>query len=59
MVMAVVYTYSGDFDSAIDELEYLLSIPSWCTPTSLRADPVFTPLHDLPRFQELLKQYEK
>ena len=59
MVMAQIYTLVGMYDLAIDELEYHLSIPAWSTPAYLKADPIFAPLRDKPRFQELMKKYEK
>jgi len=59
MVMAIVYALVGEYESAIDELAFLLSIPAWCTPIQLRTDPIFAPLQDIPRFKQLLKQYER
>ena len=59
MVMAQVYTMVGEHDKAIDELEYLLSIESWCTPEYLRADPLFDPLKNNPRFHEVLEDYNR
>jgi hypothetical protein len=58
MVMAQIYAIVGEYDLAIDELEFLLTIPSMCTPNYLRAEPIFAPLHDNPRFNELLEKYE-
>ncbi len=58
MVMAYVYTIVGEYDLAIDELEYHLSIPAWSSPASLRAEPIFAPLQDIPRFQALLEKYD-
>ncbi len=57
MVMAMIYTIVGEYDSAIDELEYSLSIPSWCTSKFLMADPIFAPLREIPRFVELVEKY--
>jgi hypothetical protein len=59
MVMASVYTKAGRYDDALDELEYLLSIPSPFTARLLAITPDFAPLHDYPRFQALLEKYEK
>ncbi|MDH3890464.1 MAG: hypothetical protein OEV49_05220 [candidate division Zixibacteria bacterium] len=56
--MAQIYSIVGEYDLAIDELEYVLSIPSWCTPALLRADPIFAPMQELPRFVALLEKYD-
>jgi hypothetical protein len=58
MVMAQIYTMVGEYDKAIDELAYLMSIPSQCSSAFLRADPIFAPLQELPRFIALLEKYE-
>ena len=58
MVMAQIYTISGKYDEAIDVLEYHLSIEAWSTPVFLRADPIFAPLLEIPRFQEVLRNYK-
>ena len=57
MVMATIYTIVGEFELAIDELEYVLSIPAWCTAKYLMADPIFTPLYEIPRFQKVIEKY--
>ena len=57
MVMAMIYTIVGEYEKAIDELEYVLSIPSWCSPAYLKADPLFAPLHGMSRFQEVIGKY--
>jgi hypothetical protein len=57
MVMAQIYTLVGEYDLAIDELEYHLSIPSWSTPAYLKADPIFEPLQNIPRFKILLSNF--
>ena len=57
MVMAIIYTFVGEFDLAIDELEYALSIPAWCSPEYLIGDPIFTPLLEIPRFKVMLDKY--
>lgn len=59
MVMAQIYTIVGEYELAIDELEFVLSIPAWCTAEYLKADPLFAPLYDNPRFQALMKKYER
>ncbi len=55
---AVVYTRAGDYDTAIDRVETLMSIPYTTTATVLRLHPRWAPLRNHPRFQALLKKYE-
>ncbi len=56
--LAFTYVLVGDYDNAMDQIEYLLSIPSWLSVPLLSIDPKYDPLRDHPRFQELLKKYE-
>jgi Flp pilus assembly protein TadD len=55
--LAVIYTLVREYDAALDEIEYLLSIPSWFSVHDLRLDPDFDPLRDHPRYQPLLEKY--
>ena len=59
MVMAKIYTIVGEYDLAIDELDYSLSIDGWSTPIGLLSDPIFAPLYDNPRFKEVIGKYAK
>jgi serine/threonine protein kinase/tetratricopeptide (TPR) repeat protein len=52
--LAQIYVMVGDYDSATDQLEYLLSIPSYISIPYLRIDPTWAPLRNHPRFQKLL-----
>ena len=58
MVMASIYTKAGRYDEALDELEYLLTIPSPFTARLLAITPDFAPLCAHPRFQALMEKYE-
>jgi serine/threonine protein kinase/tetratricopeptide (TPR) repeat protein len=51
--LAQIYVMVGDYDSAIDQLEYLLSIPSYTSIPYLRIDPTWSPIRNHPRFQKL------
>ncbi len=52
--LAKIYTMIGDQDTAIDHIEYLLSIPSEISIPLLRIDPAWDPLRNHPRFQAIV-----
>jgi tetratricopeptide (TPR) repeat protein len=54
--MAVVYAATGQPERAIDQLEYLLSIPNWFSAAYLKIAPDLAPLRGNPRFEALLQQ---
>jgi hypothetical protein len=58
-----VYTITGEIDKALDQYEYLLSIPSWITTDGLRVTPKYMhpqeeALRAHPRFEQLLSTEE-
>ncbi len=55
--VAEVHAILGNNTHAIEILEGLLSRPSWVAVESLKVDPVWDPLRNDPRFQELLNKY--
>jgi serine/threonine protein kinase/tetratricopeptide (TPR) repeat protein len=55
--LARIYVMVGDYDSAIDQLEYLLSIPTYMSIPYLRIDPTWAPLRNHLRFQKLLEKH--
>jgi TolB-like protein len=55
--LATVYVIVGDFEAALELLEWLLEHPSAMTVGRLRAEPRWDPLRDHPRFQALLEKY--
>jgi TolB-like protein/Flp pilus assembly protein TadD/predicted Ser/Thr protein kinase len=57
--LAKIYVAVGDYEAALNELAYLLSIPSGLSVPLLRLDPTWDPLRDHPRFQALIEKYEK
>jgi serine/threonine-protein kinase len=52
--LAQIYTLVGKHDAACEQLEQLLSVPSWVSPALLEMDPRWDRLRDRPRFQRLL-----
>jgi len=53
--LATIYTTVGDYEAALDQIEYLISIPGYFSVPLLRLDPIWDPLRHHPRFQKLLK----
>ncbi|MBN2090028.1 hypothetical protein JW964_10450 [candidate division KSB1 bacterium] len=56
--LAEIYVIVGEYDAAIDLLEYLLSIPSTVTIPYLKICPIWAPLREHPRFKKLLADGE-
>jgi serine/threonine-protein kinase len=55
--LAMIYTVVGEYEEAINRLEYLMSVASGdiVSIPVLRMDPVWDPLRQHPRFQRLLE----
>jgi tetratricopeptide (TPR) repeat protein len=56
--LAMIYTVVGEYEEAINQLEYLMSIPSGdiVSIPVLRLDPMWDPLRQHPRFKRLLEE---
>jgi len=52
--LARIYVMVGEYDAALKEMEYLLSIPSNLSISLLRVDPAWAPLRNNPRFKKLV-----
>jgi tetratricopeptide (TPR) repeat protein len=53
--LARIYVMVGKHELAIEQLEYLLSIPSRFSRQLLHLDPTWKPLQKYPRFQKLVE----
>ena len=53
--LAETYTIAGEYDAAIEKLEYLLEIPAGVHIGELKVEPVWDSLRNHPRFQKLLE----
>ena len=53
--LARIYAMVGEYDSAIERLEFLLSVPGEMSIPLLRLDPAWKPLRDHRRFKKLLE----
>ena len=54
--MARIYAMVGEREAAVDQLEYLMSIPFDLAAPGLRLDPTWDGLLDHPRFQKLVSR---
>jgi len=54
--LARIYVMVGEYDMAIEKLEFLLSVPGELSIPLIRLDPAWDPLRDHPRFIKLLGQ---
>ncbi|MGH8004127.1 MAG: protein kinase domain-containing protein, partial [Limisphaerales bacterium] len=59
ITLARIYTMTGEYDAALKEIAYLLSIPSELHISSLRLEPIWAPLKNHPRFQKLIAEEKK
>ena len=58
--LAQIYVMVGEYEEALDKIEYLLSIPSHqISVPLLRLDPRWDPLREHPRFKRLLEKYSE
>ena len=58
--LAQIYVMVGEYEEAIDQIEYLLSIPThWLSVPLLRLDPTWDPLREHPRFKQLLEKHSE
>jgi tetratricopeptide (TPR) repeat protein len=57
--LATTYTLIGEYDLAVEQLEYLTSIPAGLLSLPFLKSAYFAPLRDHPRFQALIAKYEK
>lgn len=55
-VRMIICIAVGDYEAAIRELQFLMSVPSNLTPAILRLHPGFDPLRDDPRFKKLAEE---
>ena len=56
--LAEIYVMVGEYEEALDKIEYSQSIPSiYLSIPLLRLSPTWDPLRDLPRFKRLLEKY--
>jgi tetratricopeptide (TPR) repeat protein len=57
--LALIHMLLGDLDAAVDQIDYLLAIPSFTSVPLLKIVPLWDPLRDHPRFQSVLEKYSR
>jgi serine/threonine protein kinase/tetratricopeptide (TPR) repeat protein len=57
MDLISIYVMTGNYDDAMDQMIYLLSIPSYHSMNYFRLIPRLDPLRKLPRFQRLMERH--
>jgi non-specific serine/threonine protein kinase len=55
--MAWIFTLLGERDLALDQLDRLMTIPSWITPAWIEMDPRWDSLRDHPRYAKTLASH--
>ncbi len=55
--LARIYVTVGEYELALEQLDYLLSIPGFLSAKLLQLDPIWKPLWDLPEFTQLIEKY--
>jgi tetratricopeptide (TPR) repeat protein len=58
MDLAKIYTMVGEYDLAIDKIDYLLSIPGELSVPYIKINPVWKPLFNNPKFSKVLEKYQ-
>ena len=48
--LSKIYVLAGEYDLAMDKIEYLLTLPGDLSITLLKIDPAYNKLRVLPRF---------
>jgi len=55
--LALIYVMVGKYDLAIEQIKYLLTIPSFLSTRILELDPRWAPLKNHPEFKKILEKY--
>jgi len=59
MDMILIYIMVGEFDAAMDKIEFLLSKPAWLSIGWMNFDLRHRPLYDNPRFEKIIEKYSR
>ncbi len=57
--MATIYVMVGEYERTLDQIDLLLSIPSFMSVRRLETDPIWDPLRSHPRYKQIIAKYSK
>jgi TolB-like protein/AraC-like DNA-binding protein/predicted Zn-dependent protease len=57
--LARIYVFTGEYQEAVKQLDYLLSVPGTMSVNLLLLDPTWEPLWNLPEFEMLTGKYSR
>ena len=57
--LAYIYALAGEREAALEQLEHLLSIPSWFSVPWIELDPRWRSLRGHPRYRDLMDKYRQ
>jgi serine/threonine protein kinase/tetratricopeptide (TPR) repeat protein len=55
--LAIIYTLNGDYNSALKQIDFLLSIPGRFSVSLLKLDPLYDPLRNLQGYKAIVQKY--
>jgi tetratricopeptide (TPR) repeat protein len=55
--LAIIYIMIGDYDAALDQIEFMLSVDSWMTFPYLEINPYWERLEEHPRYKSLAEKH--
>ena len=55
--LAQAYILLGDYDKALNQIDFLLSIPGEFSINKLKLDPLYDPLRNLPGYKKIIEKY--
>ena len=55
--LALIYVMTGKYDKALEQIDYLLSVPGFFSTKILEIDPRWAPLRNQPEFKKIIEKY--
>lgn len=55
--LAIIYTLISDYDNALKQIDFILSIPGAFSVNQLKLDPLYNPIRNLPGYKAIIDKY--